>query len=613
MKKLILSLIFTLLLCSITNAAILVQSPKGALIPKTTLAAAVAAADAAGKTIVVTSAITVDDVTIPATIALEIRKGGIITVNSGKTLSIKGPFKAGHYQVFTCANSTSSVMFYGTSGTEVIPDWWGAVGDNLTDSTDALIACFESVRAAQDTVNKGSLSDNRDGAAVIRIPRGVYLTSRSLPLFCGVHLKGNGGNNHPVSVLKMTDITKPLIYVMPLNYNASWACINQGNGNNTIEDLTFWNSTPGDSNTYNSPFIFMASGLQAVTYIHALHPTTNDPLVNYVGHSDTIFTRLWFEASAGAAIESTEGLTTYRVRQCMFDLCKWGIYHHGTAHGGVELDDCYFSVNAWGALIIDSTHTSGFTVNAIMCDFQGSGSPGAIATKRYGVVINNTNAASVTKATAKFTQCTFAGFTQDIYWFGARMNFTNLYKLTFDNCEFDDLQDASNGVQFMLITNNAYVNITNNKFLSSTLSTYTTAKMIDSLFDVGILKAAVISNNVFNNTNVSSFTNYISTYNDPSGENWNITGNIFNGPVTAALDGNLIYVSNVGNIGGGFPKVIYGAASPLVGTWGVGDTVINNVRTELGTAGNKYVIDRWVCRIAGNHGTWDAVKVLTGN
>ena len=54
-------------------------------------------------------------------------------------------------------------------------------------------------------------------------------------------------------------------------------------------------------------------------------------------------------------------------------------------------------------------------------------------------------------------------------------------------------------------------------------------------------------------------------------------------------------------------------AIPTSGSWAQGDEVINSNRTELGTAGAKYILMGWVCIAAGSPGTWREMRVLTGN
>lgn len=55
------------------------------------------------------------------------------------------------------------------------------------------------------------------------------------------------------------------------------------------------------------------------------------------------------------------------------------------------------------------------------------------------------------------------------------------------------------------------------------------------------------------------------------------------------------------------------AVAPTTGTHVVGDFYPNNLPTELGTAGSKYIIRGMRCITAGTPGTWVEERTLTGN
>jgi hypothetical protein len=78
--------------------------------------------------------------TITANILLKPERGAIISIPTGVTLNLNGPFEAGLYQVFSCAG-TGAVVFGRPSGVkELVPQWWGAVGNDIHDDTAALNA-----------------------------------------------------------------------------------------------------------------------------------------------------------------------------------------------------------------------------------------------------------------------------------------------------------------------------------------------------------------------------------------------------------------------------------------------------------------------------------------
>lgn len=56
-------------------------------------------------------------------------------------------------------------------------------------------------------------------------------------------------------------------------------------------------------------------------------------------------------------------------------------------------------------------------------------------------------------------------------------------------------------------------------------------------------------------------------------------------------------------------------AAPTGGVvdYNLGDFVLNSEPSELGTAGDKYIIHGWRCIAAGAPGTWVECRFLTGN
>ena len=87
--------------------------------------------------------------TIPVDIALEVENGAVI--DGAGTLTIDGKLIAGRYQIF---GSTITVAFGEGSVDVIYPEWWGAVADGSTDSTDA-------IQAALDVSNTGGTNANR--------------------------------------------------------------------------------------------------------------------------------------------------------------------------------------------------------------------------------------------------------------------------------------------------------------------------------------------------------------------------------------------------------------------------------------------------------------------
>lgn len=104
-----------------------------------------------------THAIT-SDLSIPANVNLQPTRGAVFNIADTKTLTINGGLDAGLYQIFSCG--TGKVVFGAGSVKQVIPQWWGAVGDGTTDCTAAMKACFNAYLATY--IPPGSYKLNGD-------------------------------------------------------------------------------------------------------------------------------------------------------------------------------------------------------------------------------------------------------------------------------------------------------------------------------------------------------------------------------------------------------------------------------------------------------------------
>ena len=86
--------------------------------------------------------------------------GAVITVNTGVTLTINGPFEAGLYQVFAGAGQ---VIFDSGAVTEVYPEWWGAKGDGVTVDTNYIQAASTACTDTGITLALGAKTYIIDG------------------------------------------------------------------------------------------------------------------------------------------------------------------------------------------------------------------------------------------------------------------------------------------------------------------------------------------------------------------------------------------------------------------------------------------------------------------
>lgn len=124
------------------------------------LAAAVAQVGTAGVIAPPPGTIAVSaDITIPAGVKFAPATGAVLTIATGKTLTINGPFEAHAVQVFNCVG-TGKVVFGSTSPVrEVYPQWWGAKGDSSAGNSYVGTNCTAAFQAAIDTLRPVRLMD----------------------------------------------------------------------------------------------------------------------------------------------------------------------------------------------------------------------------------------------------------------------------------------------------------------------------------------------------------------------------------------------------------------------------------------------------------------------
>ena len=151
------------------------------------LAAAVSAIGSTPATLYIDKAETVTtDLTFPSTLSAIMVRPGLITVSSGKTLTINGPFEAPLYQIFS---GSGSVVFGVMSVKEVYPEWWGAI------PYTADIAACDSSAAFQKAV---------DSEKTVFVSEGDWLCNFKITK-SNVLIRGNGGRSTRIFPYTNTD------------------------------------------------------------------------------------------------------------------------------------------------------------------------------------------------------------------------------------------------------------------------------------------------------------------------------------------------------------------------------------------------------------------------
>lgn len=142
---------------------------------KRSFEASVAALGAQEGTITVTPGIwpISEDLVVPSNITIKVERGAVISIASGKILTIKGTFEAGTYQVFSYIGS-GEARFAPSAIKEAFPEWWGVHGK------DDQVAINRAIRA----VPKGS---------TIRLLNKSYILNGTVTIDKdGIYLQGSG-------------------------------------------------------------------------------------------------------------------------------------------------------------------------------------------------------------------------------------------------------------------------------------------------------------------------------------------------------------------------------------------------------------------------------------
>jgi hypothetical protein len=84
---------------------------------------------------------------VPSNVTLGVERRATLAIPQGVTLTINGNLDAGSYQIFSCTG-TGKVIFGAGAFKDVLPQWFGAKGDGITDDTAAIQAAFNSLPAA---------------------------------------------------------------------------------------------------------------------------------------------------------------------------------------------------------------------------------------------------------------------------------------------------------------------------------------------------------------------------------------------------------------------------------------------------------------------------------
>ncbi|MBU1621884.1 MAG: glycoside hydrolase family 55 protein, partial [Gammaproteobacteria bacterium] len=142
---------------------------------------------------------------IPDNFEVLVENGAVLSVATGITVEFGGSIWAGRNQ-WISLTGTGSVIFDERFISEIFPEWWGALGDDSTDSTDAIQDAIDCAEAM--------------GGCIVSFAAATYRFTTLTMDDPGVTLRGMGPD---ATVLKTTSGTGNIITIGDTgsNYNAS--------------------------------------------------------------------------------------------------------------------------------------------------------------------------------------------------------------------------------------------------------------------------------------------------------------------------------------------------------------------------------------------------------
>jgi len=332
--------------------------------------------------------------TIPQNIEVVIENGAILAIATGVTLTIDGSFQNGRNSCITLAG-TGTVIFDKRFVNYLYPEWWGAIGDDSTNSTTAIQATINCAEAMGGCIVDFAATNYRFTSLTMDDP--------------GVLLQGKGID---ATVLKTTSATGNIITIgdTGANYNASGG----------IRDLSLYTTTArtagymiyidgceqGIINNIKigeNEGIAVGGGIYFGSNLSALWFVTDSVIeiqgafygIRLSGSNDQYFNNLWIRGdgvtdnSAGIYIDKNGGAWFTDIDVVEFYYGLQISAGDGQIVSWLNFKNLLVDQNELYGVYIDSTHANG-SVLGITFDSLWSSTNGAAAAAARGVYIKET-------------------------------------------------------------------------------------------------------------------------------------------------------------------------------------------------------------------------------
>jgi len=374
------------------------------------LADAVAAAS--GKTLVVDSAIEVDQ-NLTLAVArgrIMVEPGGSLSIAPGVSLHIQSPFSAPLIPVFAAPGSHAAVgSVYFRAVEHIYPQWWGAVADGVTDDTDAFQRMFDA-----------TFDPTTGSYRAYSFPEGQYLLNGTVSLDPQPHA-GHGLQTAPALLgANMGSVTSYLgIGTTFIKDNSGPMFVIGGTYDEGSDLFTL------DTAQHVNPKYLTVERIRFTTNVRISGASTDPKPIGILGEirharfRDAIFTGLWtgvdtrgysdYSLYEGCIFDSYHGVVLRDADATLFLRCQFGESFVGSLQtpgpaitmmgGDVKLQSCsmneYYRTYAirvlgggWPVLSIDDLHAEGSLILAAnvgpLSPTAGSGSRFTFSSSRVG-------------------------------------------------------------------------------------------------------------------------------------------------------------------------------------------------------------------------------------
>lgn len=117
------------------------------------------------------------DITIPGNVCVYFGRGAVFDIADGVTVTMAGTVSAGLYKIFSWTGDGKVKFDKDSRQRDFYPEWWGAVGDEVTDDLPALNACFESMLYTEVRQNSGSPDPRAMRAGIMHLSKWYAISS----------------------------------------------------------------------------------------------------------------------------------------------------------------------------------------------------------------------------------------------------------------------------------------------------------------------------------------------------------------------------------------------------------------------------------------------------